>query len=306
MGTGPGGAQEGRGQGREGGRTCLKDKTFASRLATEAGGGENGGLSSPLRFLLIAFISDLHANAEAFDVALDDIAKQNVSQIVCLGDVVGYGASPAKVCQLVMEHCPITLQGNHDAALLDDLFARGFHERALQAIDWTRKSLDPELEEHWPLWDWLGGLVPSMELDPGFGERVQIVHASPCEPLSEYLLPNLPKDHKKLQANFAEAHHRLTFFGHTHHPGFFASGSEFVRTTSANPVFELEPDLSYIINVGSVGQPRDGDPRLSYALYDGESIRWRRLEYDYQTAAQSIFDAEGLPDSLGERLLVGR
>jgi predicted phosphodiesterase len=255
---------------------------------------------------LIAFISDLHANAQALEVALNDIAKQNVSQIVCLGDVVGYGASPAKVCKSIMEHCPVTLQGNHDAALLDDLCARGFHERALQAIDWTRHSLDPELEEYWPLWDWLGALVPSMELDPGFGEPLQIVHASPCEPLSEYLLPNLPVDHKRLKANFAEAHHRLTFFGHTHHPGFFTPGAEFIRTTSGASTFELKPDLPYLINVGSVGQPRDGDPRLCYALYDGESIRWRRLKYDNQGAAQSIFDAEGLPNSLGERLLVGR
>jgi predicted phosphodiesterase len=255
---------------------------------------------------MIAFLSDLHANLEALETALADLDQLGVTDVVCLGDVLGYGASPREVCLLTMQRCQITLQGNHDAALLDDRDARGFHERALKAIDWTRRALDPELEANWPIWDWLGERLPSMEIHPEEGEGVQIVHASPCEPLAEYLLPNLPADHPKVLANFAAAHHRLTFYGHTHHPGWFAEGSAFERAQGHDAVLELEPDRRYLINVGSVGQPRDGDKRLAYALYDGQTVRWRRLEYDVEKASQRIAQISDLPETLATRLLVGK
>lgn len=254
---------------------------------------------------MIAFISDLHSNLEALETALHDIDAQGVETIVCLGDVIGYGASPFEVCTLVQERCKVTLQGNHDAALLDDQDAIGFNERALRAIDWTRHKLDPEKEEHWPIWDWLGSLVPSMELAPNGYEEMQIVHASPREPLAEYLMPTLAADSDRVLANFKAAHHRLTFYGHTHHPGSFAEGDPFQRAVDHDAVLKFRPDSRYLINVGSVGQPRDNDARLCYALYDGESVRWRRLEYDHKKAAARIQEA-GLPETLAARLLVGR
>ena len=254
---------------------------------------------------MIAFISDLHSNLEALEVALHDIESQGVDTIVCLGDVIGYGASPFEVCKLVQEKCSVTLQGNHDAALLDDQDAIGFNERALRAIDWTRQKLDPEKEEHWPIWDWLGSLVPSMELAPNGFEAMQIVHASPREPLAEYLMPTLAANSERVVANFKAAHHRLTFYGHTHHPGWFEEGEAFQKATGHDATLNLKADKRYLVNVGSVGQPRDSDPRLCYVLFDGETLRWRRLEYDNTKAATRIQEA-GLPDTLAARLLVGR
>ena len=256
---------------------------------------------------MIAFISDLHSNLEALETALRDIEAQGVETVVCLGDIIGYGASPFEVCKLVQEKCHVSLQGNHDAALLDDQDAIGFNERALRAIDWTRRKLDPELEEHWPIWDWLGSLVPSMELSPNGYETMQVVHASPREPLAEYLMPTLPADSDRVLANFEAAHHRLTFYGHTHHPGWFEEGQPFQRAVDpdADAVLTFQADKRYLVNVGSVGQPRDGDPRLCYALFDGETMRWRRLDYDHKKAATRIQEA-GLPDTLAARLIVGR
>jgi len=254
---------------------------------------------------VIAFLSDLHANLEALEVALNDLDQQGVEHLICLGDVIGYGASPREVVELVMKRFETCLQGNHDAALLDDQDAFGFNERALTAIDWTRRALDPEKEEHWPLWDWLGSLVPSMALDIPGAEVVHIVHASPREPLTEYLMPNLAADGERVLANFQAAEHRLTFFGHTHHPGFFVEGEPYQRASAVDNRLELDPNKRYLINVGSVGQPRDGDPRLAYALFDGKSVEWRRLSYAHETASQRIQKA-GLPESLAARLLVGR
>ncbi len=256
---------------------------------------------------MIALISDLHANIEALEAAFADLDALGVERIVCLGDVIGYGASPREVVELVRARCQVCLLGNHDAALLDDREAFGFNERALTAIDFSRRALDPEQERNWAIWDWLGELVPAMAVNPGNGdEEIQLVHASPRDPLAEYLMPGVTKTPEKLKANFDAADHRLTFFGHTHHPGWFAEGAEFARATDDNDRLVLEPDRRYLINVGSVGQPRDGDPRLGYALFDGQTVRWRRVEYDVAASRRRILDADGLPDSLGERLLAGR
>ncbi len=256
---------------------------------------------------LIALISDLHANIEALEAAFADLDQLGVEAVVCLGDVVGYGASPREVVELVRERCQVCLLGNHDAALLDDREAFGFNERALQAVDFSRRALDPEQERNWPIWDWLGELVPAMAVNPGNGaEELQLVHASPRDPLAEYLMPGADKTPDKLAANFAAADHRLTFFGHTHHPGWFVEGAPFRRAMDGHDTLEIEDGRRYLINVGSVGQPRDGDPRLGYALYDGKTVRWRRVEYDVASARRRILAADGLPDSLGERLLAGR
>ena len=256
---------------------------------------------------MIAFISDLHSNLEALEAAFRDIDEQGVEQVVCLGDIIGYGASPIEVIRRTRERCQVALLGNHDAALLDDQEATGFNERALLAIDFTRRAMDPELEENWELWDWIGGLVPAMELSQTNGHQaLQLVHASPREPLSEYLMPNSAKTPEKLRANFNAARHRVSLFGHTHHPGYFAEGDAFVRADDSMNRLRLQPDRRYLVNVGSVGQPRDGDPRLCYAILDGDEIRWRRLAYDVESAKRRIDAAEGLPASLGERLLVGR
>ncbi|MBT5120050.1 MAG: metallophosphoesterase, partial [Planctomycetes bacterium] len=177
---------------------------------------------------MIALISDLHANIEAVDAVFQDIDTQSVDAVVCLGDTVGYGASPADVMRKVQERCAMTLLGNHDAAVLDDRQAYGFHERALLAVDWTRRALDPEVESNHALWDWLGELKPKGVFESD-AIRFQMVHASPREPLSEYLLPNMPSSSERLLANFEAAQERVTFYGHTHHPGAFQEARPFAK-----------------------------------------------------------------------------
>ncbi len=256
---------------------------------------------------MIAIVSDLHANFEAVDAVFRDIDTQSVDAVVCLGDVVGYGASPADVMRKVMERCELTLLGNHDAAVLDDRQAYGFHERALLAVDWTRRALDPELEANHAFWDWMGELRPEAVYEKG-SIRFQMVHASPREPLAEYLLPNMPPSNERLLANFEAATERVTFYGHTHHPGLFQESRPFAKPDFANHAeakITLEPDRQYLVNVGSVGQPRDRDARACYALFDGETVRWRRVAYDFEAAARRIL-AAGLPESLAQRLFVGR
>lgn len=255
--------------------------------------------------VLIALISDLHSNLEALEAALADIDALGVETIVCLGDVVGYGASPRQVIQKVQERCLISLQGNHDAALLDPQDRMGFNERAMRAVEWTHETLDPSDRQNWALWDWLGGLKPNAVLAMPGGEEIQLVHASPREPLTEYLMPTLGASAERVLANFAAASHRLCFYGHTHHPGWFAEGMPFERAVGHDAEVRLEAGRRYLINVGSIGQPRDSDPRLSYALFDGETLRYRRVDYDFESAAKRILSV-GLPESLAARLLVGR
>jgi len=255
---------------------------------------------------LLALISDVHANLEALEATLRDIDAQGVSDVVCLGDVVGYGAQPFAVVNIIRQRCGLCLLGNHDAALLDDQAAFGFNDRALAAIDFTRTALDPELEKNWAIWDWLGDLHAIQTLRYDGGEEMLLVHASPCEPLSEYLLPNADSRAGQLEANFEKSAQRLWFYGHTHHPGWFKQGEKFVRANALASELQLEDEARYLINVGSVGQPRDGDPRACYALFDGESIRWRRVEYDVEAARARIIETPELPNTLGDRLLAGR
>jgi len=255
---------------------------------------------------VLAFISDIHSNLDALEATFRDIDTQGVDDVVCLGDVIGYGACPREVVQLIRERCGLCLLGNHDAALLDDQSAFGFNDRALAAIDFTRVALDPESECNWEIWDWLGELHAAETLRYDGGEEMFLVHASPCEPLSEYLLPSADSNSPKLQANFEAAGCRLTFYGHTHHPGWFEQGQSFVRANDTCDQLEPGTDSRYLINVGSVGQPRDGDNRSCYALFDGNTVRWRRVEYNIESARDRIHQAEGLPNSLGDRLLVGR
>jgi len=263
-------------------------------------------LAKSLRSLLIAFISDLHSNWEALQTALDDIESLGVSRVVCLGDVIGYGASPKIVAETTRKRCFHVLQGNHDAALLDDADMQGFNPRARKAIEWTRKALDPEDPGNLDLWDWFGELKASTAMEIPDAETIQLVHASPCDPLAEYLMPGFPADHPKIQANFDSMEHRLVFFGHTHHPGVFEEGRDFWRAQGHDARFLIQPGKKCFINVGSVGQPRDHDPRLAYALFDGEEVRWRRLEYDVDAAANRILREPELPEVLGTRLTIGR
>ena len=230
----------------------------------------------------LAIISDIHSNLEALSAALEAINKRKVDQIICLGDIVGYGANPRECLRLVRERCSVVLLGNHDLAAVKTEKAEDFNTTARIAARWTNGMLLEEEKSY------LASLPYSAMLDD-----ILFVHASPYEPEEfHYILST--RDAVDAMGFFTQ---RLCFVGHSHVPGMF---SERGRVTV------IDEDERYLINVGSVGQPRDGNPQLSFGLLDTEKWKYEniRLSYDAETAARKII-AAGLPPILGERLMVG-
>jgi diadenosine tetraphosphatase ApaH/serine/threonine PP2A family protein phosphatase len=259
---------------------------------------------------MIAVISDLHSNIQALSRALEDIAELGVTRIACLGDVVGYGANPRECLELVMERCEFTLLGNHEDALLN--FAEDFNDNARAAIHWTQDQLNSPLhsaEKNYALWNFLGERPHQIESD-----GAQFVHGSPRDPVREYMLPRDARNAEKMARVFAAQTQPVSFVGHSHVPGVYVEGSakHIAPRELENGIYVVPDDRRVLVNVGSVGQPRDGDPRLSYVLYEppaaGRAARvaFRRLAYDHEAASRSIRAEAGLPVYLAERLLVGR
>jgi diadenosine tetraphosphatase ApaH/serine/threonine PP2A family protein phosphatase len=251
-----------------------------------------------------ALISDLHANLEALQAVLADIESRDCERILCLGDTINYGPDPVKVLEIV-ERLDLSLMGNHEEAVLYEPI--GFNPQATEASKWTRSVLLPkkisskERKEHWAF---IEGRPYRHEED-----SVLLVHASPREPTCEYLLPrdgemimgDLPD---KLMANFELVKH-VCFVGHTHLPGVFTETADFVSPDEIGGEYRVEPGSKAIINVGSTGQPRDHNVDASYAVYDGEVVRFHRVPYDVQTTCDKVKAIKGLPDRGGERLLLG-
>jgi len=195
----------------------------------------------------------------------------------------------------------LCLKGNHEEALLYS--ADDFNPKARAAIEWTRDEINRDPERSEAYWDFLGGLKAS-DCD----DLAMFAHGSPREPVREYVLPRDVRDTQKMRALFAHLERPLCFIGHSHVPAvYFEDGSYFMPKGTEGPFLldELASNRA-IINVGSVGQPRDGDPRLSYALFDGKELTFVRLEYDVEAAAAAIRAVSELPDYLAERLAVGR
>lgn len=251
---------------------------------------------------MIAIISDLHSNLEAVQRVFADIDRQRISTVYCLGDVIGYGANPREVLRLVMERCKMTILGNHEHALM--YYAEDFNEKARAALEWTRNLLNsPEhrREENYRFWGFLGDR-PQAERD----EDTLYVHGSPRHPVMEYMLPRDVKNPAKMKAVFERQDRRICFVGHSHVPGVYTEAGEFFKPEAVNGSYKFPKDRKTLINIGSVGQPRDGDVRLSYVSYDGETVRFHRLEYDHKAASEKIRAVPELPDYLADRLLVGR
>jgi diadenosine tetraphosphatase ApaH/serine/threonine PP2A family protein phosphatase len=269
---------------------------------------------------LTALISDLHANEPALRTALDDARRRGAERYVCLGDVIGYGASPRICLELVMRLCVekpqdpdaldgrtlypgLCLLGNHEAALLGS--GIDFNPKARAAIDWTREELNrPDSRaQNLEFWDFLGGLVPAM-----CDATAMFAHGSPRDPVREYLLPRDARNPEKMKACFDALERRVCFVGHSHVPAIYLEGGELFRPKGGEAEYDLGEEGSprAIVNVGSVGQPRDGDPRLSYVLFDGRRMRFVRLPYDHAAAAAAIRAVSALPEFLAERLAVGR
>jgi predicted phosphodiesterase len=253
---------------------------------------------------VIALISDIHANLEALTVVMDDIKKKNVDFIYCLGDVIGYGPNPRECIDIIQKSCEFTLCGNHEEAILFN--AEDFNLKARRAIDWTRNQLNStqyDEEKNYEIWDFLG------ELKKRHREgKILYVHASPRQPTREYMLPKDVKDRPKLESVFKEFEDcEICFIGHTHIPGIFTEDFQFNYAKQLENKFDLKSAPGKkLINVGSVGQPRDGDNRCCYVLFDGDSIEWVRLSYDYQTTMNKIRQIDDLAEYLAARLEEGR
>lgn len=244
----------------------------------------------------VAAITDIHANLPALEAVLETIDETGSEEIWCLGDVVGYGADPNACAELIEERCSISLAGNHDLAVLGKLRMDAFSAAAAQAVAWTRDHVSERTL------DFLRGLHPA-----GRQADVDLFHASPRDPVWEYVLSAEEAD-----ACLAVQEKRIALIGHSHASLFFMrpAGQEHGGIRGALASDGKLLDLSqgrWLVNPGSVGQPRDGDPRASWLELDTdqETARFRRIPYDIERAAESIASAD-LPGRLASRLYLGR
>jgi diadenosine tetraphosphatase ApaH/serine/threonine PP2A family protein phosphatase len=229
-----------------------------------------------------AVISDIHSNLEALTKTFEIIDRQHIEEIVCIGDIVGYGADPNGCIEMVRQRCNVVIKGNHDDAVGNIPLSDNFTEHARSAILWTRQQLSAENSEY------LGTLPISHIKDD-----VLFVHASPCHPeVWKYIFQE--DDAEKAFQCFSEP---VCFIGHTHIPAIFSP---------AGRVYKLKSGERYIINIGSVGQPRDRNSQLSFGIFDMDAFKYEniRSQYDVETAVMKILRTD-LPPMLGHRLLIG-
>lgn len=240
-----------------------------------------------------AVLSDVHANLEALEVVLADVAARAPDAVICLGDFVGYGPDPVACVERLRPHLAGAVVGNHDRAALDRLDISMFNPYARAALLWTREQLSGDVRAY------LDGLPETLRR-PAF----LAVHGSPRDPVEEYII-----DVATARASFAAAEFHLCLVGHTHVPGVFVTDGHQVAAAPLVPEesLSLHAGTRYIVNVGSVGQPRDGDPRAAYLWLDeGASVATLvRLSYPLEKTQEKMLGV-GLPPVLAERLEYGR
>ncbi|MBU0640114.1 MAG: metallophosphoesterase [Planctomycetes bacterium] len=274
---------------------------------------------------MFAVISDIHSNLEALRAVLADIDRRGIKDIVCLGDVIGYGPNPKECLDLVRERCRVCLMGNHDFAVTFE--PCNFNLPAERACFWTRQLLESEPKKAWrdARARFLGTLPERVQEN-----NLTYAHGSPRRPINEYMFPeDVFTNPQKVQQNFDRLEAQLGFIGHTHQPGVFLDDPYFdpPHELPDSPFFEIDDERA-IINVGSVGQPRDKDPRAGYvigyqqddlepgaaggsllkaALACGvQQVEFVRLEYDIDATAKKILAEPALDDLLATRLYEGR
>lgn len=237
-----------------------------------------------------AIIADIHANLEALKVVLNDANEQHCTHYACLGDVVGYNANPKECLDLIRGMAMPCVKGNHDEYCSVNASLEGFNPHAAEAVNWTRQQLSDEDAQ------WLRELR-YIRLVSNFS----IVHATLDGPQRwGYVFDKLAA-----AASFTYQNTNVCFFGHTHVPVAFVKDSQVRGGTYSK--FHVEVGKKYFVNVGSVGQPRDGNPKASYVIYDlnDSTIEMRRLDYDI-ALAQAKIRAAGLPERLADRLAYGK
>lgn len=248
-----------------------------------------------------ALISDIHGNVDALMVVLADIDRRGIRRILCLGDIIGYGPNPCECLDLVIRRCDWALMGNHDFAVLYEPTA--FNASAESAAFWTRRQLELERDAtvRRKRWEFLGSLKIRER-----NERGLWVHASPRRPINEYIFPDDVITAPGKLAQIFDRFDRCCFVGHTHVPGVFTDEPDFYPPGDLGSSYKFNTEEKCIINPGSVGQPRDRDPRASYAILYADRVEFVRLEYDIHTVMEKVKAQPELSDFLGQRLLEGR
>ncbi len=240
----------------------------------------------------LALLSDIHANLEALTAVFRDIESQKIDQVICLGDVVGYGSDPVACLELVEKNCRVRLMGNHESAALGRMNDQALNDVARSSMEWTRKQLD----------DRLIAMIERFEMQKRAAD-LQFVHASPFEPENWHYILTPKAAAKAFDATDAF----ICFFGHSHLPTIFSIGEDQKVRSRFGHDFQPLDENRYLVNVGSVGQPRDDDPRSCYVVYDSDTVDvyYRRVEYDF-TVTQKKMAEVNAPALLIERIAIGR
>ena len=249
---------------------------------------------------MYALISDLHSNIEALDAVMEDMAAYPVDAVYCLGDAIGYGPNPREVLRRIRD-CGFILMGNHEEGLLH--YGENFNPRARDALLWTSAQLSSKeypQEENFAFWQLIDAL-PKVERR----ENAIFVHGSLRDETKDYVMPSDIADAKKMGEIWGLMDFPVCYFGHTHVPGVWTESGQFLPPESIDHEYVV-PQEKVAINVGSVGQPRDGNNRACYVLVDGDRIIFRRVAYDYVKTMKKIVAIPELSDALAARLRMGR
>lgn len=231
-----------------------------------------------------AIFSDIHSNIDAMEAVLSELAKENIDKYICCGDIVGYGPNPNECIDRLKN--AIIVAGNHDRAAIGMMDISQFNDRAKAAIQWTASSITEENKS------FLASLPEKIE-----GENLTIVHGSPRDPINEYLL-----DMFSMSDNLGFFESQICFVGHSHHPFVYSDKGGITKVQSGETA---KITAKTIINVGSVGQPRDGDNRACYTILEGDQIKFFRCEYDIESVQKKMME-QNLPESLIARLPRGK
>ena len=240
----------------------------------------------------IAIISDIHSNFEALSAVLDYCRFNRIHRYICLGDVIGYGADPNRCCEMVREVASVTLMGNHDAAVAGMMDTEYYYPAARQALFWTRQQLSRENFE------WLYGLPYTYE-----HANLGFFHSAPIMPSGFFYV--VRNEDAQAHLKVFERLKEFNFVGHSHLTTQFLLAPRKVKDVTGKPV-EYQADKKWIINVGSVGQPRDGDNRACFGIFDTDEQTFEhvRLDYDIEATADKIIRS-GLDLKFAKRLFAG-
>ena len=255
---------------------------------------------------MFAVISDVHSNLEALTTVLADIEDRGIKTIYCLGDVIGYGPDPLECLDLIIAKTKWCVLGNHDYAAFYE--PTNFNYGAEQANFWTREvlELDPSSGDRW---SFIGTLPMRRTLKTKLGKSAAIidfVHASPRRPINEYLFPDdVYTNPTKVRLMFERVRH-ICFIGHTHLPGVFLDEPDFYLPQELGDAYPIIDNEKAIINIGSVGQPRDKDNRASYVYVKENKAHFVRLDYDIETTVNKIKQIDQLDNFHADRLQEGR